>query len=1127
MLLLFNALGISSVKVYAQEEPADGLQETETFVTEEEDLSEESVSLPADEETSVTEETEKTAEEISAGDELSEEEGLHFSDKDSEIEEGALFEIPEDFVLRRSDVEGKKKIIENGVAEAFDQLVEGKDYTENELFFLANDSDYAKTVAKIYGAQLKSYFDGVALIKIDPEKTSVKQAFMACLDEKSGLPLVEPNYLIYLEPVHEESKKSGEYTVDGGTLPKTKGYNDWINDVFNDPDPLLLYTSDYDYQWQHDMVNSYTGWNATMGSSDILVAVIDETVNVDHEELYGKAMIEDIGLGTDFGIGHGNHVAGIIAANVNNGKGGAGIAPNVRILGINVFLEGGGASDADIARAINRAVSRGARIINMSLGGPMYNSSLDQTIQNAYKNGVTMVASAGNEGNNTRNYPACYDHVICVGAVTYNGYRASYSNYGPWITISAPGSFITSSCSTSDEPYDDRYEEMSGTSMATPVVTGAIALYMSKFGIVSPDEMLKVLKSSVSKCYSSQMGAGIVDLEKMFKKADNAPVISVYNPSNVLISDLSKPVPEGSYFKLAPYDGGQDMVLYTIGSQKPTVKNGEIVTGEVYTPGSRIYMDQFEKGTVVKVNVASVNGFGVLSKAATYSIKAPAVTVQPFKIKTITLSSTKETLNYSSFNADSIYLYPTSMINTAGADVYLDEVEHIWTSSNTAVAEVDENGRVTATGAGSAKITLKVLDGSNKSTSCNITVNRLVDSLNIAGPSAIAPGTSATFKADILPTNAKNKKVSWDIYGGADGVSITSSGQVKVDKNAAVGDVFMIFAFTQDGSELTAYKQVQIAPKATAVSLYTYDSRAVYNNKGVLTSASIFTVDIQDYAHPDNDNEIQLYPNITGNSIPPLWSSNNTKAATVDENGLVRAVGAGKATITCTANDGSGKKASVTINVNVPASGLKFDFDDWFANYVCAGAAVDLKTKYGLGSAYGKPTVSKVQWTILDVYTEDGTDITYEALNKNYIKFNGDKFTVANAAGLNSYLNYGFVYCDIMAKTTDGTDYEAYQTMVITKKPTECWFYYKGPYVLYRDGYYNTNWLVTDQPTPIEFKSSNPNVIAIEYGYDGYDADGYNYWIEVTSVGKAGSVTITAKLLDGSGKTATFKVNVK
>lgn len=247
-----------------------------------------------------------------------------------------------------------------------------------------------------------------------------------------------------------------------------------LNSVPNDP----LYAK----QWYHKVIHTDQAWELTKGSEATVVAVIDDGIDVSHPDLQGRITAPfDIVGNTDKTIPageHGTHVAGIIAASADNGAGGSGIAPDVKIMPINIFgtdSYGHEAADtSDVIDAIHYAVDHGAKIISMSLGEYEKSTALDEAVQDAYKKGVLIIAAAGNDHTSFPNYPAAYDHVISVTSTNSNDRISSFSNYGSTIDLAAPGNNILSTLP------GNRYGYLSGTSMAVPMVSGVAALVWSK-----------------------------------------------------------------------------------------------------------------------------------------------------------------------------------------------------------------------------------------------------------------------------------------------------------------------------------------------------------------------------------------------------------------------------------------------------------------------------------------------------------------------------------------------------------------------------------------------------------------------------------------------------------------------
>jgi subtilisin family serine protease len=217
-------------------------------------------------------------------------------------------------------------------------------------------------------------------------------------------------------------------------------------------------------------------WDVTQGSSRIVVAVIDTGVDAKHPDLRG-ALVH----GWDFvnndadpsdDHGHGTAVAGVIAARSNNHAGGAGICWRCLVMPIKVLDSKGSGDDTLIAAGIVWAVDHGAQVINLSLGGPGSSVELANALTYASAKGVIVVAAAGNAGVATQFFPAADPHAIGVAATTVGDRLYSWSNFGSWVRFTAPG------CNFAPI-LGDGYGTFCGTSSATPVVAGLVALELS------------------------------------------------------------------------------------------------------------------------------------------------------------------------------------------------------------------------------------------------------------------------------------------------------------------------------------------------------------------------------------------------------------------------------------------------------------------------------------------------------------------------------------------------------------------------------------------------------------------------------------------------------------------------
>lgn len=247
---------------------------------------------------------------------------------------------------------------------------------------------------------------------------------------------------------------------------------------------------DLDQQWGIKAIDAEQAWNYTIGSPNVIVAVVDTGVDLDHPELRGELLPgKSFVPGTSSPMddnGHGTHVAGIIAAAMN-GPGTVGVAPGVRILPVKVLDSSGQGDTSTIVAGLLYAADAGAKIINLSLGGAGGGKALQDAIAYVQAKGCLVVAAMGNDGQNIEDFPAAYPGVLAVGATSQDGTIASFSNYGNWISVSAPGDGIFSTMPDYNVTLSSEgggglgYGYLSGTSMATPFVSGVAALVASAF----------------------------------------------------------------------------------------------------------------------------------------------------------------------------------------------------------------------------------------------------------------------------------------------------------------------------------------------------------------------------------------------------------------------------------------------------------------------------------------------------------------------------------------------------------------------------------------------------------------------------------------------------------------------
>jgi serine protease len=273
----------------------------------------------------------------------------------------------------------------------------------------------------------------------------------------------------------------------------------------------------FDDQYAPQQVESDRAWDTTLGDSSVTIAVVDTGAQYDHPDLQGNF---ESNPGYDFADDdsdpypdvpsdeyHGTHVSGCAAAVVDNGTGVAGQG-NSSLINGRALDESGRGSTSDIADAVEWAADQGADVINLSLGGGGYSNTMKNAVSYAQNNGSLLVAAAGNSSNSSVDYPAAYSECLAVSAVDDNERLASFSNYGDKVELCAPGVDVLS---TTTEARGS-YEQLSGTSMASPVAAGVAGLTLAKWDLTN-SELRSHLKNTAEDIglSSDRQGAGQAD----------------------------------------------------------------------------------------------------------------------------------------------------------------------------------------------------------------------------------------------------------------------------------------------------------------------------------------------------------------------------------------------------------------------------------------------------------------------------------------------------------------------------------------------------------------------------------------------------------------------------------------
>jgi subtilisin family serine protease len=356
-----------------------------------------------------------------------------------------------------------------------------------------------------FGAEVRSVSPEIGVIRLELPAGEPLPAAIARLQALPGVELAEPNHRLY--------------------------------PLFTPNDPLFGTQLPY-----LSVVQAPQAWDLQRGQPAVLVAVLDSGLDFDHEDLEGKAwtnVLETPGNGVDDDgngcvddlrgcsfmtpensdpscqtepasvvddNGHGTFISGIIAATNNNQRGMSGIAPGVTILPVKILDCRGGGNAADAAAGILYAAKAGARVANISFGADGESQTLARAIRTAFNQyGMVIVAATGNEGTGRVTYPARLPETLAVassGTPTDSRARSFFSNWGPEVSVAAPGINIVSAvpqrfCGVTWLCVEGQpYAVASGTSFAAPQVAGLAALLVSHHPNLSGVSIMRIIRET-------------------------------------------------------------------------------------------------------------------------------------------------------------------------------------------------------------------------------------------------------------------------------------------------------------------------------------------------------------------------------------------------------------------------------------------------------------------------------------------------------------------------------------------------------------------------------------------------------------------------------------------------------
>lgn len=353
--------------------------------------------------------------------------------------------------------------------------------------------------------------------------------------------------------------------------------------------------------WHLDKIKARDAWDIEKGGKNILIAIVDDGIDTTHSEFQSSiwknnneianngidddnnGYVDDI-FGWDMAdndnnpsvtsannLSHGTHCAGIAAARTNNNNGISSISYSSKIMTIKCGRNGS-SQIFNPYQGVEYAIENGARIISMSWGGGSYSYVYELIFAEAAQRDIICIAAAGNSNTNFKMYPAGYNNVIAVGSTTSTDAKSSFSNYGNWIDVMAPGSSIYSTIP------GNTYATYSGTSMACPLVSGLCALMLSKNPYYTAIEIEQCLKNTcdnidnANQSYIGAIGSGRINAlqalkcVKGVKARFNSSKTFVCTNDTIHFKDQTIPTPNSWYWE---FPGGTPNVST---NQNPIVR---------------------------------------------------------------------------------------------------------------------------------------------------------------------------------------------------------------------------------------------------------------------------------------------------------------------------------------------------------------------------------------------------------------------------------------------------------------------------------------------------------------------------------------------------------------------------
>ena len=1113
---------------------------------ENDDQSEAGTDEVIDEKQGTEEETEESEEiEEPAGEEIEEEEKPETGLSD-------FSDMPSEYKLTAAQKELKADL--SGTLNQLSESEEGVTYAERQIFTFADSQEEAEAIAKAYHAEIIDFQMGVLTMKLN-EGSTVKSALIAAADLDNSLPAVWPNYS------RQWYGEIGLSTEDGSI--SDLGVVEEYEQVLNGTDAVsdeYLNPASAKYQWFHTTIGSYYAWDAGYQGQSVKVGVIDTGIssNPDLDDNVFDRM--DFCDGTSDAAdmaadrGHGTHIAGVIAALSNNSQG-VGVAPKAQIFNARVFGadEEKSGYDSTIIEAINYLIgeeNNGANkeidstparvdIINMSFGGPGFSSAFQFVLDKAYKKGVIVFASTGNDGGSLTMYPASFNHVIAVAATDTNNQRAYFSNYGTTTDLAAPGVNIYS---TIKADSGDTYGSMQGSSIACPVAAGEAAVILSgqdalpalkgKTGKARVNAVESLMKNNTISA-GSGMGKGITSLPKVFQLSTaaakpNAPTISAE------LSDDKQSV------EVAITAQAGMKLCYTTNGKNPVLKNGEpddnTILVESNTTVFSLDCSVTAKGTV---KACAINASGVISPVKSYTYQ-----LSPY-VRDIEISGSRRVER-----GKSIQLAATVTPTYAANQKVTWEIKAAsGTGVDTTKIKIDRNGKVTAAknaDLGEYQVIVTAQDERGRSS----------DPYMIQVVAAGASIQSLTFDRNInkeLWITASESNPALSLASVLTAADKNADGQLQEINGIALGDRVVWTSSkptvaTVDGSGIVTAKTAG----TTTITVKANDSGNKKATISITVKQAVTEITITTGTGGTDD---KLFAVAAGKSltlkagIDPakpankkvIWALENEETANAAGVSINKSSGkitvkagtkTGEYTVTATAADGQGAKAQKVIKVYGGAIG-KIKLDTTKAKL------------YTQDINASKPNTITVNATI--------TGAGEEPFNPDAYTVTSSKPSIVTATAVTSSIGAvitikttgdGYGKANVVIASTDGSSKKATCAVTVSGGITKAeWIDLANGKKFSKQSLFRSG-IVESAPNKItinakltgsdganlskyEVSSSNTSLVNVEEGKAIVDANTTTIPITLTTGSKfTGKATITLMATDGSKKKATCTITV-